>query len=436
MAAEDHGFQVDTDSSFSSPQVISLGARDIPGRFVGETDNLDIHLDYYCRAYITASGETKIGNVLSFSTLSPRAVDFIPKEGTLNKTIILEGRNLTADTKVLWNNMEIIPDNITAETFLEFKIPAIEDTHIVHLKIVAQGDTSAFNEPFEYIVGTWNNEGQMDDELKNVRHIYFEDGDEFFYGLGITSEFIGLSPKLHVINKNTLIRTTILFNGTPAEGAFFSATYFGGGSVGRVRDSDPTLPNTSEFWKYENQSFTQLPNIPAFLYQAVAIATNGKVYVYGGEDQSRNRNTGVLVFDINSNSWSASMDAPISPLNSYPYFHLDGSNYFITEDGVTHKHDLSNDSWDTVTDYKQVPKENGISIVLNDKAYVGLQGGDRRVYEFSSTEDKWRTKKSLPDNNPFTTIGAWAHNDKIYIARVGDGLGFERVLWSFDPVDF
>ena len=434
IAVEDHGFQIDTNENFSNPIVISLGEKGIPGRFVGEVNALNIRLNYHCRAYIVIAGETKTGNVLNFSTQSPKALDFSPKEGIPNIKIVIEGQNFTSDTKVLWGDKVIVPEEIFAETFVEFSAPAFEGNPVVQLSLVSQGDTLMLNDPFEYIIGLWTDEGPMNDPDQNAHHIYFEDGEDFIYGIGLARGH--MTSLVHVLKKNSLQNMAIVFPGTATEGAFFNETYFGGGSINKVTSPLMPLTNSNEFWKYENQGFVQLKNIPASLYKAVCLVSDDKVFVYGGETSTRLRNTVIYVYDINTDSWSVLSVAPISPLNSFPAFHLDGYNYFVAEDGTTYRHDYANDDWETVAKCPVAPAEYGISLLLNGQAYVGMQGTGKRINVYRPWNDTWRTKVSLPNLAQFLTIGGWTNNDKIYVMRT-DLANFEnRWLWSLDPDAF
>ena len=45
--ASDHGFYISENESFSQPIIISLGERVAPGRFIGETSELDIQKKYF-----------------------------------------------------------------------------------------------------------------------------------------------------------------------------------------------------------------------------------------------------------------------------------------------------------------------------------------------------------------------------------------------------
>ena len=434
VAVDDHGFQISTNEGFSAPTVISLGPKDIPGRFVGQTDQLNIHQDYFCRAYIQFEGETITGNVLPFSTLVPKALDFNPKEGTGNTKITIEGINLTADTKVLWNGMTIVPDNIIAESFVEFSAPPLTDDPTIDLQIVAQGETSALPRPFEYIIGTWTEEGVLDDMVQNNRHIFFEDGNDFIYGLGLAQA--NLTNLLQVMDKNTYQRTAVSVPASPVEGAFFNAGYFGGGSLIKVIYPAQQLPLSNKFWKYENHSVIPLADVPLALYKAVALVADGRLWLYGGEKASRERSNAVYVYDPATDSWSLIANSPISPLNSLPSFHFGQYNYFVTEESHTYRHDYLNDKWERVADYPTQVREYGVSLTLNDAIYVGMQNTSRRIFVYRPGENVWRTKKSLDNNTPFRTVGGWVHNGKIFVSRVQLDMHSHRILWSLDPDAF
>ena len=434
IALEDHGFQISTDENFTNPIVVSLGGKEIPGRFVGQSNGLNSRTTYFCRSFITYGGETKTGNTLSLATFSPKVIDFSPKEGISNVVITVEGLNLTADTEILWEGTTIVPEAIIAETFVEFRVPALQTNPVIFFKVVSKGDTLTLNQPYEHIIGQWTNLGPLDDMERNQRHIYFEDGDDFIYGLGLALQF--LTNNVHVLDKNTLQRTVLNFPGVAVEGAFFDNTYFGGGSTEKVFSPVQQLNISKEFWKYENQSFIRLADCPARLYKAVALAADGKVYLYGGETMLRQRNLLYYVYDIATDEWSTGSYAPVSPLNSYPSFHLNGYNYFVVEDGTTYRHDYANNVWETVAKFPVKPQEYGYSIVLDGKAFVGLQGLEKRSYVYRPDDNVWRTKRSIAESTFFETKGVWTNNGLIYVVRNNQTSITERFLWRFDPNGF
>lgn len=430
----DHGFQLDSTEAFLTPTTLSLGQRSIPGRFVGEVHNLNIRSNYFCRAYLVENGQTKTGNVLSFATVSPQILDFSPKEGISGTPITIEGVNLTADAHILWNDLVLTPDEVIAEALLPFKVPALTDDPTITIRVVAQGDTLTLPTPFEYIIGTWQQLAQLDDNERNQRHIYFEDGDNFMYGLGTSMGH--LTNALHALNKYTYQRTTYYLPSSPVEGAFFSNGYFGGGSLQKVTSSVQELSASQEFWHFSNGTFTQLADVPVKLYKAAAIENNGKVYVYGGERPDRIRNQLTWVYDLSTNTWDPLNPAPFSALNSLPHWRIADYHYFVTEGGQTWRHHPATDTWQQLADYPGQVQEYGISLVLDQQAYVGMQGTSRKLYVYRPATDSWRTKGGFLEMNTFYTIGGWAADEYVYVIRVQSTGESTRLLWRLEPNAF
>lgn len=433
----EHGFHISDNEAFTNPITITLGQRSTPGRFVGEYNDLNIELAYYCRAFIVQGGEEKHGNILNFSTLSPRLIDFEPKEGVKNNRVTIEGVNITSDAIVLWNDKVITPSAIIEETFIEFSVPTAEVVPYAQIRVVAQGDTLSVPGRFEYIYGGWEEGGMIVDTNKNNNHIYFEDAEYFYYGLGINREFLGPSPKIFRLHKESLTRDVLNHNGLATEGSFYTTNgYFGGGSLNLVKNSDPSLLNNSEFYRLDGDATIQLKDVPRLLYKAVAYGHEDYVYVYGGEQQGRDRNTNVYRYDIASNNWNLMTTSPYGPLNEYPHFTVGSVNYFITEEGIMHGHDVMSDTWDTYASYPEEVKKDGINVVLNGLVYVGLQDISRKVFEYNPTENRWRKKKSNPTLDPSETLGTWIDNNQITIMRTNNGSGEDRFFWIFDPSVF
>ncbi len=433
----EHGFHISENEDFTDSKTIFLGQRTLPGRFVGECAELNINLEYFCRSFIIESGVEKIGNVLKFSTLNPRVVDFAPKEGFQNNKIIIEGVNLTSDAIVLWNDQIITPNEITEETFIEISVPAPANNPFATLRVVSQGDTLNLEDRFEYIIGAWEDGGMIVDTNKNNNHIYFEDLNYFYYGLGISREFNGPSPRIFRLDKNTLTRDVLNHDGFATEGSFFTPNgYFGGGSLAIVKEAHTTLLNNSQFFRLDGDGTEKLKDLPALLYKAVAYAHDDYIYVYGGEDQGRARNTNIYRYDIANDNWDNIGNSPYGPLNEYPFFRIGNKNYFITESGQMHSHDVNNGQWEIQATYPEDVKKDGINVVFDGFAYVGLQDISRRVYEYLPNEDRWKRKKSNPNLDPSVTLGSWINNNKITIMRTNTGDGESRFFWIFDPSIF
>ena len=437
VSVSEHGFQISENEDMSNPELISLGERTIPGRFVGEFDQLSIHLEYYCRAFIVENGTEKYGNVLEFSTLAPRIVDFAPKQGNQNNRIIFEGVNLTADAIVLWNDKVITPNSIEEESFLEITAPAPEDLPYAEIKLVMQGDTIVLEDRFEYIIGTWEDGPVISDGTRVDNHIYFEDEDYFYYGLGVDKAIKNTISNIFRINKSTLEVDEVSHAGWAAEGSFYTTNgYFGGGSLNFVLDSDATLLNFTKFFKLEGESSVELESIPAQLYKAVAFAHENFIYVYGGENVGRERNTKMYRYDISNDSWQDMGDTPIGPINEYPHFRIGSKNYFIDEEGKMMSHDVSTNSWEAMADYPDQVGTDGINIIFDNKAYVGLQNISRKLFEYLPEEDRWREKKRNPNLDPSNTLGAWTTDETITVLRTDSQFGITRFFWILNPTAF
>ncbi len=434
---EDHGFQISESADFTNIILASLGARDVPGRFVSEYSELEILTDYFIRSFITLNGEIVLGNVLTFSTLKPKVIDFSPKEGSQNNKITITGVNFTEDAYVLWNGERIEVNSITEESFIEFTVPALDNLPYAIIEIVNQNDTILVDDRFEYIIGEWVDGQIIDDPYKNIEHIYFEDEDNFYYGLGLSTEFSGVSQKLYQFDKETFTRTEIFFTGVTPVGAFYTNNgFFGSGSVGLVKNADVSLSLLNGFYRYVNDEIQQLANCPVMLYRASAISTDDAVYLYGGEDEARNQNTKIYKYDIVTDQWSEFGLSPRAITKSFPYFAVGDDHYFIFEDQSMISYNFNTKEWTPRAEYPNKVEPDGFSVELNGLAYVGLQNISRRVFEYLPTEDRWRKLKTISDNNPSLTIGAWVKDDKINIMRTNFGDGMDRFIWTFDPEAF
>jgi len=273
-------------------------------------------------------------------------------------------------------------------------------------------------------------------EMNSTGHVFFDTDEDFVYGLGNQTDFGGPSTRFRIVDKETLAESEIFIEGDPTEGSFYADGYFGSGSIFKVRLNDPDLFLTNQFWHYDNGEFIELATPIENLYKAAALKVGELIYVYGGEDAARNKNTDIYTYNTTNNDWNNIGDAPLWTTNDYPIFNIGNNNYIITEDGTTHRHNIDSNSWDTVAAYPEEVELNGINIVYEDKAYVGLMNISRRVFEFSPDENKWRSKTSLTTVNQYLTKGAWIHNDRIYVMRTNLGSGADRQVFSFDPNKF
>lgn len=434
---EDHGFQISESAEFTTNLIVSLGERLVPGRFISEYMDLEIQTDYFIRSYILLNGETIAGNTLMFSTLKPKVIDFSPKEGVQNNKITIEGVNFTKDAFILWNGEKINVNSVDEESFIEFTVPGISDFPYADIQLVNQSDTIQIEDRFEYIIGEWTDGGILDDPFNNIEHIYFEDEDNFYYGLGLSTEVSGSSQKLFQLNKETLDRTEMFFTGDVPIGAYYTKDgFFGSGSVQLVRNSDVSLNLLSGFYRYQDGSIIQLANSPVLLYRAAAISTGDAVYLYGGENEDRVPNSKIYKYTTANGEWVEIGMSPKTPFKSFPYFSLGDEHYFVFEDRSMMSYNIISNSWSSKADFPNEVERDGIALELNGRGYVGLQDISRRVFEYLPNDDRWRKLKTVSDISPSITLGSWVKDDKITVMRSNFGNGESRFFWTFDPKVF
>lgn len=102
IAASDHGFYISDNEGFSQPIIISLGVRESPGRFIGETTGLEIEKTYFVKSFVELPEGIVFGNVVNIETLSPRLIDFSPSNGQSGITVTINGVNITEDVRVFF----------------------------------------------------------------------------------------------------------------------------------------------------------------------------------------------------------------------------------------------------------------------------------------------------------------------------------------------
>ena len=115
LNVEDHGFQIALDNSFGSPITISLGTRNRPGRFLGETSGLINDTLYFWRPFIIVLGSTTFGETSEFSTLAPFVSSFSPALGFPGTFMIIDGRNLSEDVEVFFGSAQAQVKEVLSE---------------------------------------------------------------------------------------------------------------------------------------------------------------------------------------------------------------------------------------------------------------------------------------------------------------------------------
>jgi N-acetylneuraminic acid mutarotase len=100
--------------------------------------------------------------------------------------------------------------------------------------------------------------------------------------------------------------------------------YFGGGAL---TISQSSLVSTSKnFWKYENNNFVKLPDLPFVAVNAVSFELNEKLFVMGGLAGS---GTEAYKFNVTSQQWQEIDNAPFV-LNKNVLTFQHGNRQYLT----------------------------------------------------------------------------------------------------------
>lgn len=419
----DHGFEISENEDFSDALVISLGEINIPGRFIGQTDQLNIQKSYVARSFLVEDGEIVYGNILSFTTLKPLLVSYEPKVAAEGNEIIISGTSFTNDTKVFFGDREITDFTLTDESIISFLVPKLEDEYLIDISLISQGETLVFDEAFEYIIGTWDFEGYFEDaefpEGKTNRYFdinYLNNDSDFlvFNGYLGTSE---VNETVYNIDLQNFDWDILAFDGDHTIGAFQAYPYFGMGSRQRVTPNSVQLFLSDKIYIYQDDSIELLTVAPDSLYSPVCNKIENKLHIYGGLNSSAVKSRWIFVYDLDSDTWIRDQLSPIDINNDLPNWSYNGNSYFITEIGEVWEHDVMMDAWSMVSHYPGKIGDRGFTTILEDRVFVGMFDGTVDIYELDANTFKWRTKNRLAGGFNNSTNAMWTHNDKIYVMR-------------------
>jgi hypothetical protein len=182
--SSDHGFYISDSESFSQPIIISLGERTSPGRFIGETSQLEIEKRYYVKSFVSLADGILFGNILEIETLSPDAFKMFPTNGPEGTIVTIEGKNFTSGTKVFFGDRQAQISKIEFESSITAVVPASGSKVLEEVKVVVQNKEILLEDRFEYTTGRFTKLPNFPTALKLFDNISFQDGTDFFAGLG------------------------------------------------------------------------------------------------------------------------------------------------------------------------------------------------------------------------------------------------------------
>ena len=410
--ADDHGFYLARDESFSNPILISLGPKEGPGRFIGETSGLNTGETYFVKAFMDLGSGPEFGNVIEVETLNPGIESFTPNFGKENEELFILGRNFTSDTRVFFGDQEAEILDISFESRLTVRIPSPTSSSTAEIKVVVKEDELVFSETFEYQIGTYEQIGIYPETVKLYDNVSWKNGSNFFMGLGAERR-TSFYEKIFRYNPSENLWDEINFPGSLRSLAFATANYLGGGI--RELGRDPFLLNRS-FWRFDGSEFTQLADLPFDSRESVAFEISNQLYVIGGKEGNPQE---VRKYNPSTGSWSILADAPEAISDELVHFTYQNKEYFIFSSGEVLAFEPVSGTWVSVSNYPGTLGQGyGFAEVIGDKVYVGAYRRTLEMWEFDLTKLSWKRKNDLPGITQNINVGHFTYNGGVYFLRV------------------
>lgn len=441
----DHGFLISKDEDFSSPQMISLGAKNDLGLFLVQFDSLEQKTEYFYRAFATVNSRRFESDIRTFSTFEGLLTEFTPEFGKAGQTLSITGTNLT-------NNVEVFFGDVKAEILerkfdfgLEVKIPAPNGERLVPLLAKLDGKMVLLD-TFEYITGRWTLLGNTNTG-KHYYPVQFQSDDKLTIGFGSKDDFSDISDQFHTLDLNTFQWSTSSPPGpTPTVGAFSTPSgYMGSGSKNIIRISETEIEYEliNEFWKSTNEGFQYLGSTPYECHYGVGFELADKVYLAGGLGASGARFNFLYAYD--GSSWRRLANLPFQFDSQFPYLTIGEQELFISsEDDLW----LFDPTTETITKIGKYPRSvvSGGSIFNHEgQIHVGLFRLETIFYRMEMSEAasgamnlRFVPKNNFPGNSRMKTVAHFAHSGNLYFLRAETSTNSMDTMefWQFEPNEF
>jgi hypothetical protein len=429
----EHGFSISTDPSFSSPITISLGVRESPGRFIGETAGLTSGQLYYWKPFTIISGQLIEGETGEFTTLLPEITSFSPLISLSGQFITITGRNFTSDSKVFFDDIEAQVTKIEKETTIQAIIPTLVNSKFAKIKVISQDKVLEAEDSFEYVIGKWEFLDNFFTPYVYSESISFTDGDEFLFGLGY--ENLDPNGKIWSLNIPAWDWTETSYDKGVLFSAFNGSSFIGGGAI-QIRFSE----FSDKFFVYENGEFIEKNTLPFLLYKSVSFKIDGEIYVTGGFDPNDNPNYSVFKYIEAEDRWESVSINEIHITSDFPYFAHQSFGYFITPDQVMYRFDPDDLSVNPISFYPSNAVENGygISEVMGNKVYIGLFKQTRLMWEYDISNNSWKQKTGFSGGTfTETALASFSYDNIIYVFQNPKNNQQDGVnIWTFKPDEF
>ncbi|GMQ28827.1 IPT/TIG domain-containing protein [Algoriphagus confluentis] len=430
VTATDHGFLISESEAFSSPITISLGTKDGPGRFIGETSGLRIAQQYWVKAFSEVDGEQLFGAAVPIRTLTPQLDGYFPNFSRAGELLTIEGRNLSEDTQVFFGTQEAQIVSNVFESRLTVRIPPATENSLVPLRLQIQGEIFEFPQPFEYQAGRFTLVGLFPESFRIYNTVSFTNQAGFHVGLGnvrLSSSY----SKIQRFDPSTLSWSEVNFPGNPRSFAFATSGYLGGGAVELGFNS---FEFDRSFWQINGSTFEQLADLPFQGREQLAMEINGELFVMGGIDPGAND---IWKYSPNTKSWAKVATAPFVLHAGTPHFVYQNKGYVVNTSGQLFEFDSQLLSWNFKTVYPGSLGEGyGMAAIDGNKAWVGLYRRSQEIFELDLNTFSWKAKNPFEGFPRSINLGSFVYQGEIYILRgpeisVTGELPLE--LFKFDP---
>ena len=431
ISATDHGFQLSTSENFASPIIISLGLKDGPGRFIGETSGLSLDQIYFIRAYATIGGVELFGESLEIKTLKPVIDSFGPSFAKVGQEMIIEGRNFPEGTRVFFGTQEATVLQNFFESRLTVRIPEAAGEPIVKVRVQIQDEILEFDQPFEYQSGKYTLLGQFPGGQRIYENVFFNNPAGFFVGLGVLRLNAGYYPGFQRFDPQSGTWTAVDFPSESREGAFATSNYLGGGAIEIDRD---VFEFRRDFWKVSGSSFTKLADLPTNSFNSLAFELNGQFYLAGGSGVG---SRSIRRYNPTNQSWTTQSETPIDLSNSLAWFTYANKAYFVANDTNIWEYEPIADSWRVFAPYPgSIGNGYGMAQVIGNKVYIGLYRRVEQLWELDLTTLSWKAKNFIPGLPQSINAGYFTSEGQIYVLRapeesIAGTLPME--FYRFDP---
>lgn len=422
--ANDHGFYVAENEAFNQPLIISLGEKTTPGRFIGETEVLNIESTYYAKSFINVGGEIQFGNVLQLTTLSPEVQSFAPNNGPVGTIITLTGKNFTSDTRILIGDRPAEIQRIEFESRITAKIPTAGTAPRENVTVIVQGKEIILSQQFEYTTGAFSKLANPPSSIRLNENIFFQDNEDLYLGLGSDGNQ-SLNSKIWKYNLGNEQWTEASYQGDPLWLAFSTNNFFGGGA----KEVIAPYVTSRDFWKIQNGNFEKLPDLPFESIESLSFETDENLYVIGG---LLGRNT--FKYSKSSGEWASINPIPFSANKSDLHF-THNNKLYVTNSGDKQifLFDPETEAWSLFSTYPgDIVSGSGFGVSIGDRVYVGMNNRSLQVWELNMISGNWVKKNDFIGTPAARNVGVYSNAGFIYLVR---RLGATGILefWKFDP---